>query len=174
MSDGIASLPRDILAKALGGDLRAVRAFEAEASNNADTAATLAATVDATDSIADATVLVLSPNASFNNERVLKLGEGITARDDGTFLILSVNDQVPHVSGGFAVQFQSTQDTRLQLPVRGLLATQDQPESLANKVLVAPSISNIGTYANDAAAAAGGVPIGGIYATSTALTFRRA
>lgn len=174
MSNGISSLPREVLAHALGGDVRAVRAFEEEASINADTADRLAAQVDATDAINDATVLVLSPNAAFNNERVLKLGDGISARDDGSTLTLFVDDRVPHVTGGFAVQLQSTQGTFLQLPVRGLLATTDQDESLSNKTLVKPSVSGIGIYADDTAAAAAGVPVGGIYATATALTFRRA
>ncbi len=173
MSEGIASLPRDILARALGGDVRAVRAFEQEAATNAETADRVASSVDATDALVDATVLVLSPNAVFNNERVLKLGEGLSARDDGTNLTIYADDRVPHNIGGFRVIMVSTQDTQLQLPTRGLLATVDQPETLARKTLNAPMAINIGEYANDAAAAAGGVPVDGIYTTAGALKLRR-
>jgi len=172
MPSGIASLPRETLARALGGDVRAVRAFEQEAQNNAETADRLASTVDATDAINDATVLVLSANAAFNNERVLKLGEGISARDDGASLTIYADDRVPHVLGGFAVNITATQATQVQLPVRGLIATTDQEETLSSKVLEAPQISMIGNYANDAAAATAGVPVNGIYHTNGTLKLR--
>lgn len=173
MSNGVASLPRDILTRALGNDSRAVRAFEEEARNNAATATKLAANTDATDNINDATVIVLSPNAAFNNERVLKLGDGLSAYDDGTYLTIYADDGVPHVDGGFAVKLTTTQDTYLQLPTRGLVATVDQSETFYSKTLQAPVLTGVNEYASDAAAAAGGVPINGVYTTSGALKLRR-
>lgn len=173
MSNGISSLPRNVLAAALGGDTRAVRAFEEEAANNAETADKLAANVDATESINDATVLVLSPNAAFNNERVLKLGEGIRARDNGAELTISVDDRVPHVLGGFAVNITATQATQVQTPVRGLLATQDQPETLSSKVLEGPMLTDIAEYATEDAAVAANLPVGTIYTVLGTLKLRR-
>jgi hypothetical protein len=170
MSSGVSSLPRDVLAKALGGDVRAVRAFEQEAAINADTAERLASNVDATDALNDATVLVLSPNAAFNNERVLKLGAGVSAKDDGAFLTIFVDDEVPHVQGGFPVNLTATQATSLLLPTAGQIATTDQAETLSRKILSAALMSNVPDYASDA-----GAKVGEVYTItgSTALHFRR-
>ncbi len=174
MPDGISSLPRNVLTAALGGDVRAARAFEQEAANNADTTALVASNADATDALQDATVIVLSPNATLNNERVLKLGDGITAKDDGSTLTLSVTDTVAHVQGGHRLALVTAGDTLVVMPLVGTLATQEQPETLVNKTLSAPILTNIGDYTDDATAAAGNVPVGGIYATAGVLKIRRA
>lgn len=174
MSDGIASLPRDVLTRVLGGDVRAVRAFEQEASNNADTAALLASNAGATDALQDATVITLSPNAAFNNERVLRVGDGIRATDDGATLTLSVNDDVAHVQGGFRLGLVVGGATVLVLPLRGILATLAEAETLSNKTIDHPVLSGVAEYADDAAASTGGVPVGGVYSNAGALRIRRA
>jgi len=52
------------------------------------------------------------------------------------------------------------------------LVTRDGTETLAGKTLNAPKLSGLGNYANDAAAATGGVPIGGIYRNGSVVQVR--
>lgn len=173
----VPTLNRDALFKALNGDKRLVAAFEQQAVAVSENQEATSLQVDATQALQDATVLVLSPNATLNNERVLKLGEGIRAADDGTYLTLSVDDRVAHVAGGFRVDLTAQGDTAVVLPLGGMLATTDGDETLTNKTLDAAllvdAILNASEYADDAGAAAGGVPVGGLYLKSGAV-FRRA
>lgn len=173
----VPTLNRDALYKALNGDKRLVAAFEQQAVAVSENQEATSLQVDATQALQDATVLVLSPNATLNNERVLKLGEGIRAADDGTYLTLSVDDRVAHVAGGFRVDLTAQGDTAVVLPLGGMLATTDGDETLTNKTLEAAvlvaAILNASEYATDAAAAAGGVPVGGLYLKAGAV-FRRA
>ncbi len=166
------SLPRDVLARALNGDVRAIAAFEEQARALEQTEGKVASQAEATEAIQDATVLALSPNASFNNERVLRLGEGVQAFDDGTYLTISVNDDVPHVDGGFAVNLTAQAPTNLVLPDSGVLATQDQPETLTGKTLSAPRLISVPDFADDAAAASGGIEIGQMYRSGSTLKVR--
>lgn len=173
----VPTLRRDALIAALNGDRRLATAFEQQAVAVTENQEATSLQVEATQAIQDATVLVLSPNATFNNERVLKLGDGITATDDGTYLTLSVNDRVAHVAGGFRTDLTAQGDTNVVLPLDGVLATVDGYEELTNKTLsgavLAAAILNASEYASDAAAAAGGVPVGGLYLKAGAV-FRRA
>ena len=57
-------------------------------------------------------------------------------------------------------------------PLTGILATVGNIETLTNKTLAAPKLSGLGDYADDAAAAGGGVPVGGVYRTGSALKIR--
>lgn len=166
------TLPRDLLAKALGGNPRVVAAFERQAQKVEESAHAASANATATDAIQDATVLVLSPNAAFTNERVLRVGSGIRAHDDGQFLTLSVADEIPHVQGGFVVHLTAQGETNIILPLAGVLVTRDATETLSGKTLEAPKLSVLGNYASDAAAATGGVPIGGVYRNASALMVR--
>jgi hypothetical protein len=158
--------------KAFNGDARLVGAFEAQAEVISETQSVVVGNVEATDALQDATVLTLSPNTTFNNERVLRLGPGITATDDGTYLTLSVNDMVPHVAGGFRLGLTVEADTTLVMPLAGVLSTQDGEETLSRKTLTSPLIAGLLDYADDAAAAAGGVPVEGLYRTGSALKIR--
>lgn len=165
-------IPRDVLARALNNDQRAIAGIEQLANGLESAEGTLAGQADATEAIQDATVLVLSPNAAFNNERVLKLGKGLRAVDDGTSLTILANDDVAHVQGGFVVNLTAQAPTELVLPDEGLLATQDQAETLYQKTLSAPRLINVPDYADDVAAAAGGIDIGQMYRTGNALKVR--
>lgn len=170
----VPTLNRDALTKALNGDRRLVQAFEQQALAVGEAQDAVTVQADATEALQDATVLTLSPNATLTNERVLKLGDGVRAADDGTYLTLYVDDRFAHVAGGFRVDLTAQGDTAVVLPLGGMLATTDGDETLTNKTLVAPVVSGIATYANDAAAAAGGIPVGGIYRTATGLIDRQA
>ena len=166
------SIPRDVLARALNNDQRAMSAFEQIAQGLETAEGTLVGQSEATDAIADATVITLSPNASFSNERVLRLGRGLRASDDGTYLTIRVNDDVPSVEGGFPVTLTAQADVDLVLPAVGILATQDQEETLYLKILHAPRLVSVPDYVDDAAAATGGIEIGQMYRTGNALKVR--
>lgn len=168
----VPTLNRDALTRALNGDRRLVTAFEQQALAVGETQDAVTVQADATEALQDATVLTLSPNGALTNERVLKLGDGVRAVDDGTYLTLSIDDRFAHVAGGFRVDLTAQGDTAVVLPLGGMLATTDGDETLTNKTLVS-AILNVSEYATDAAAAAGGVPVGGLYLKGGAV-FRRA
>ena len=168
------TLSRDLLAQALGGNPRLVRAFEEESQTLARTSEAVTSTLSATDALQDATVLTLSPNAAFGNERVLALGKGLGGTDaDGRYTI-ALTAAVPEVSGGFTVTFYVAGDAKLALPFKGRLATTDQREVLFGKTLSAPKVSAVEDFADDAAAGAGGVEVGQVYRTGSALKVRLA
>lgn len=163
---------RDLLAQAFPGQPRLQRAFEEQAKTVDATAATVASSVGATEALQDATVITLSSNAAFANERVLRLGHGLEAVTDDAFVTISVDpSEAPYVEGGFNVTLRGQGVTDIILPTSGTLATRAGTETLSNKTLAA-TIVLATDYANDAAAAAGGVPINGVYRTGGALKVR--
>ncbi|QDZ07454.1 hypothetical protein FPZ24_08145 [Sphingomonas panacisoli] len=102
--------------------------------------------VASTGAIQDATVITLSPNAAFNNERVLIEGSGITFTDGGNTLTISAGGDITTV-GGFALVFNLPSDSTLNLRATGTI----------------PSSSD-GPYADDTAAAAAGIQVNEWYA----------
>jgi len=166
------SLTRNVLSGLFPNDPRAVKAFEQLTFATDETAALASSTAQATGALQDATFLTLSPNDGAPNERVLKLGHGLTASDDGSFLTLSLGLGAALVEGGFSVTLRAQGVTDLILPFSGTLATQDGQETFNGKTLNAPSLSGLGNYANDAAASAGGVAIGGVYRNGSVLQVR--
>lgn len=173
MTDTLApTLPRDALFKALNGDKRLVAAFEQQAQVVQETQQQAGDTVAATSALQDATFITLSPNETLTGERVLKVGPGISIATTDDAVTLSVSDEVPHVSGGFAVQMIAQGRSTLILPLAGTLATRSGEETLNNKTLASPLLDGIGDYADDTAAAAGGVAVGGIYRTGSVLKVR--
>lgn len=144
----ITTLTRADLEKLFGNDPKVIRAFESLTQAVQDQASQLASQTDATEAINDATVITLSPNATFGNERVLALGEGLDAVDNGpgNTLVLQLTFQIS-TNGGYPCTFNLKADTNLDLPTEGTV----------------PS-SAIGPYADDAAAAAAGVAVGEWYA----------
>jgi hypothetical protein len=163
---------RNLLEQAFPGQPRLQREFEEQAKTVDATAATVASSVGATEALQDATVITLSANAAFTNERVLRLGHGLESVTDDSFVTISVDPtESPHVEGGFSVTFRSQGVTDIVLPTSGTLATRAGSEKLSNKTL--ETLIVLATdYANDAAAAAGGVPINGVYRTAGALKVR--
>lgn len=162
---------RDDLAQFFGSNQRLMRAFEDQATvvQEASGAATSAAA--ATDALNDATVIVLSANAAFNNERVLRLETGLELDDsDPGYLTIRLKDVAR--SADYAVTLVPPGDATLFLPLTGTLATRANAETLSLKTIDAPKITGLGNYANDAAAAAGGVPVTGVYRNGSVLMFR--
>lgn len=108
------------------------------------------ASVAATEGINNATVLTLSANDAFGNERIIAHGSGVVFQDNGpgsTFIIALANDL--HFNGPYRVAFNLLADTNLDLPASG-------------RVLVDDDFAG-GPYATDAAAAADGIAVGQIY-----------
>lgn len=154
------------------GNPRLVVALETAINTAPVAAQQAAASVAATEALDAATVLTLSPNTAFRNERVLALGSGLSSSDSGASLALDVSASVVRVSGGFTCSLVVTGNTMVAVPLSGVLATVANTETLSNKTLAAPKLSGLGNYANDGAAAAGGVPVGGVYRNGSALMVR--
>lgn len=140
-------LTRAELARLFPGNPKAVIAFESQQRALGDVTTTLASSTAETTAIQDATVLTLSPNASFNNERVLKLDGTLYAVDDDSSLTLGVRAPVT-LNGAYRCTFNLIADTNLDLPTTG-------------RVLV-----DAGPFDDDIAAATGGVGVGQIYRKS--------
>lgn len=111
---------------------------------------TLEGTVSATTSLQAATVLTLSSNAAFDNERVLTPDPAsFTLTDDGAGSAARLALKYPiETNGGFRLTLNLAGDTDIDLPTSGLLATQG---------------TTSGPFADDTAAAAGGVAVGQTY-----------
>ena len=166
------TIMRADLAQFFGSNPRLLRAFEKQAADVEVLGEGLQTTATATDRLQAAGVLVLAPNAEFENERVLRVGRGISAVDKDGFLTLSTSDNIPVLNGGFTLTITLEGNSAVAIPLTGILATLGNVETLANKTLAAPKVSGIANYADDAAAAVGGVPVGGLYRTLSALKVR--
>lgn len=128
----MSGLPRELLAKYFGDDRRMIGFFEDQAATVDEASSSASATAETTATMRQATVIVLSSNGEFENERVLRRGPGVRMYDTGTALIVQI-------------------------------ATELEP-------LLKPG--DLGDYADDVAAAAGGVAVGGLYRTGSAIKFR--
>jgi hypothetical protein len=168
----VPTLPRDALTRALNGDQRLVRAFEQQALAVGEAQEGVAANVESTEALQDATFLTLSSNASLNGERVLRLSSALRGTPADDTFDLDVSDEVPRVNGGFPLVLVIEGETTLVLPLGGALATLANFEILTNKTLSAPKLANIGDYADDIAAATAGVALGAVYRTGSALKVR--
>lgn len=162
---------RDDLAQFFGSNLRLMTAFEDQATVVAESSEASTAAVAATDAMKDATVVVLSANGDFTNERVLRLEDGLEIDDtDPAFVTIRLN----HVArtANHDVTLIVAGDSEVEFPISGKVATREGIETFQNKTLDQPSVINLGNYANDAAAAAGGVPLWGMYRNGSALMVR--
>lgn len=117
-------IPREALAKALGGDKRVVSYFE-EQDRKVTTVTNQIGNVPSSDVLAAASVITLSPNAEFQGEFVLSVGRGIGANvDTGTIELFF---SLPlYIDGGYDATFLTNGTTSLVLPTNGeLLAAND-------------------------------------------------
>lgn len=165
-------ITREMLNRFFGEDPRMLREMELLLQSVDSSAEGLATAATATEKLQDASFIVLAGNDASTNERVLSLGRGLSGDDDGSTLRLRTSDAVPIINGGFPVNFTVAGISSVQLPLSGTLATRENPETLERKTLDEPKISSLGNYANDAAAAAGGVPVEGIYRNGSVLMVR--
>lgn len=165
------TIPRFLLEKFFAREPRLLRAF-ADQSDQLDQAVQVSG--QTSQAMRNASFVTLGPNDELTSERVLTEGRGIEFEETETALIVSLSIEGAVVSGGFQATLYTTGATNVQLPQSGLLATTAGAEALSNKALVAPVLQGLGDYANDGAAATGGVPIGGVYHDSGALRVRLA
>lgn len=163
-------IARDVLHAAFGGNRRAVQQFETMQAQVADTEEAVTANVAETGSLKNAVFVTLSANAELPNERVLALGPGLSF-DLAVPGVVRV-DTSAYTTGGHDVQFSVTGPTVLSLPLTGTVATRAGTETLKNKTLDSPLVSGLANHADDAAAAAGGVPVGGLYRNGSAVQVR--
>lgn len=119
------SLTRNLLSGLFPNDPRAVKAFEDLTFATDENSALASSTAQATVALQDATFLTLSPNEGAPNERVLKLGHGLTASDDGSFLTVSLGLGAVRVEGGYDVTMRAQGVTDVILPFSGMLATEE-------------------------------------------------
>lgn len=152
------------------GDMAAVRQFETLQESVATSADASTAAVEATQTQGDATYVTLSANAELPNERVLAVGPGLSL-DTGTAGQVTLASNV-YSDDGWTVQLKANGATVLQLPTAGILATRNGVETLTNKTLAAPKLSNLTNAADDTAASAAGVPVGGVYRDGSTLKVR--
>jgi hypothetical protein len=151
-------IPRYLLERHFAGDKRMIAQFEEMNNAVVDTQGQTVANVAATELLQDATVIVLSSNGAFTNERVLKLGDGLEAVEDGTFVTVSLKDVAR--SQDYGVTFIAEGDSQIFVPLAGTMVTFEHAGD------------KLGNYASDAAAAAGNVPIGGLYHNAGAVRVR--
>lgn len=172
------SIPRDLLGKYFKDDPRLIAHFEDQSLAVAQAVEVVDGTVTATDQLQDATVITLSANSVFNNEFLLINGDG-TEREilPGTVSI-KVDKTVARVSQ-YSATFVAPADVTLFLPVEGELLSTATPATVYNKTLVKPTLQSpviihgLNHYDTDAEAAAGGVPIDGLYRDGNVVCVRR-
>ena len=165
-------IERWLLEQAFPGNNRLVSAFEEQSEMVASLEVARQSQAEATDSATQATYITASANAELPNERVFQTGIGLTVTDEDGILRVSVTQEVAQVTSGFTVTFSSTAPAAIVVPPRGVMATTANIETLSNKTLEAPKYTGLGNYANDAAAAAGGVEIGEMYLNGSAAMVR--
>ena len=156
-------VPRWLLERHFGNDLRMISAME-------ETIQGSSSAVAATDALQDATVIVLSANGAFTNERVLDLGEGLEIDITAETVKISVKDVAR--TREYGATFIPPANVELFLPPEGTLTSNESPANLLNKTLTTPLIDGLVNAANDAAAAAAGVPVKGLYRNGSVLMVR--
>ncbi len=168
----VISLPRYLLDELFPNNPRAVLAFESLGEAAEQSSADSGAAVAATSGLQNASFLTLSANDILSNERVLRQGDGISVTIGAADVRVGVDGTVARKSGVGGLVFTVSGSSTIAVPNTGTLATLSEVETLANKTLQSPRVSVIGDYADDAAAAAGGVPLTGVYRTGSVLKVR--
>lgn len=113
----------------------------------------------ATSQLQDATVLTLSSNDAFTNERIVEGGRGIQLTDTGAALIISMIANIV-LNGGYKLTVNLPADSNLTVIQSGTIMIEEAP------------MVEVDNYANDAAAATGGVPVNGMYRDSASKALR--
>lgn len=143
-----ATFNREDLYRLPGMTPRLQKALEQQQQTVSDTTQALTENVAATEGINNATVITLSANDAFANERILAYGFGLALQDNGPGGNLTLRLLYPiKTNGGYRCTFNLQADTDLTLPTEGTVATTVFP----------------GPYADDATAASNGVAVGEAY-----------
>jgi hypothetical protein len=149
---------------------RAARLFEDMQRRVAETEETVSANIGETGVLTEAAFVTLSANAELPNEFVLSVGEGL--RLEAAEGVARLYSDAPRLPSGHEVSFVTTGPAVLALPLAGTVATQGNAETLSNKTLEAPFLSELEDAADDAAAALAGVEVGQMYRNGSVLQVR--
>lgn len=147
--------PRDLLEKWFPNDHRMIAAFEEQEEQVEANSSSVAETA----ALKDATVIVLSANGEFTNERLLVKGNGIELEITASEVRIKVDPDKVVMTDVHPVMLIASAPAELNVPLSGTLIS-----SL--------SVPTLGNFANDAAAAAGGVPVSGLYRNGSVLMVR--
>ncbi len=162
---------REELTKFLPDD-RTRRRFDEMQRTVAQNDQIVTANVESTGALSEATFVTLSPNDELPNEFVLSVADGIDIEVAAGQVILRLGNAAVHATGESRIVMTAEGDSNIAVPLNGYLATRANTETLTNKTLGAPILSGLGDYTDDAAAAADGVPVGGMYHDTGALRVR--
>lgn len=154
--------PRDLLQTALQNP-RLVSAFETLINLLTDTVTAVQGSTGPVAGLSTAPFVLQAANENYAGGFVLEGGATVNATVAGNSILLSVTAAVPTVTGDGGVNFIITGATNLILPTVGTVATTSN---------IFNYIAGAQDFADDAAAAAGGVPVGGIYRTASVLKVR--
>jgi hypothetical protein len=172
------SIPRDLLEKYFKEDPRLIAAFEDQSIAVAQTIEVVDGAVTATTRLQDATVVTLSPNDELNNEFIMTGGDGTDLSVVPGSVKVDVDETVARVTND-SVTFVPPGHVTLFLPAEGTLISAEQPATLYAKTLDKPTftapviINGLVTADTDAAAAAAGVPVHGLYLDGNHVCLRR-
>lgn len=165
-------LPDYLLSQLFNGNPRAVSAFREIGVSVEATEKAVTAGQETTQRLSEASFVVLGANDELPNEKVLAVGRGLTIGVEEGQVVLRLGVGAVKVSGDFEVTMTAQGPTAVVLPLGGVLATLGNIETLTNKTLASPKLEGLADYADDAAAATGGVPVGGLYRTGSAVMVR--
>lgn len=140
----VISPTRADLSAAFPNNPKLVRAFEQLFRQTVENTSAVSTGAEATQALQDATVVTLSSNDTFTNERVLAVSPGLSLTDTGENIILALVSSIS--TNGGRCTFDLDGDTEVSLPTDGRVFT-----------------STAGPFANDAAAATGGIAVGEMY-----------
>jgi hypothetical protein len=165
MSDTVA-LPRHLIAEMFPNNARAVAAFEALIQQITQTSFDGAETSDTASALQNATFVTLSANDVLANERVLQVGPGLTPGDTSSVDRPSSTRRQQEPSPSLALVQADAGDQCRQRHSHRAVERDDGRWAKLSPMVAA--------YANDAAAAAGGVPVHGFYRNGNAVMVRLA
>lgn len=148
---------RDDLAQIGGMSPRLLAAFEEQDAAVEQTSNDVADT----QALKDATVIVLSANGDFTNERVLQISDDIEMEITESTVKLKVKNVAR--TQDFGATLIPPAEVELFLPAEG---------TLISDVTLAALFATLGNYANDAAAAGGGVAVGALYRNASQVMVR--
>jgi len=163
---------RALLAPFFGHDRRVLHIMTQTVVDAKQSAEAVAQSLGATDALDQATVITLSPNKAFANERVLLLGRGLKGTVTASNFNMEVSSDIPLVEGGFNLALTVTGHSNVILPITGQLATTGNIETLERKTLASPKLSGLINAADDTAAAGAGVSVGSAYRNGSILMVR--
>lgn len=156
----------------VGFSRKAARQFEDLQMQVASSDETIQTNIEGTERISEATYLTLSPNAELPNERVLALGSGLAFDLSTEGAVKLDTTGLVRAAGGHTITLVGAGESEVLMPLAGTLATRANAETLENKTLRAPQLSDLVNAGDDAAAAAASVPVGGMYRDGSILMVR--